>query len=201
MSFFLVSFVAVGLGRLVRQAGSVSMKRLVWAALLLLLLAGISRAQETPQAEIAVGYSHFHIVKGFTIPMEGGSGSLAVNATDWLGVIGDFGAYDSHGLGFNAQTYTFGPRFYYRKLDRRFAPFAQALVGGAHFSAPFGGAPDAKGNHFAYSFGVGADIGLGRSGKVALRPQADYFGVQFSGQQIGNIRLSIGVVFRFGKRQ
>jgi hypothetical protein len=48
---------------------------------------------------------------------------------------------------------------------------------------------------------VGADIGLGSSGKVALRPQADYFGVQFSNQLIGNIRLSIGVVFRFGKRK
>lgn len=175
------------------------MKKLLWAVLAFSFLATVSRAQEAPQADVSVGYSHFHIVKGFTIPMEGGSGSLAFNATDWLGVTGDFGAYDSHGLGFNAQTYTFGPRVSYRKIDR-FTPFAQVLVGGAHFSAPFGGAPDAKGNHFTYSFGVGADIGLVRSGKVALRGQADYFGVQFSNQQIGNIRLSLAIVFRFGSR-
>lgn len=176
------------------------MIKLTWAVLILSLSATVSCAQDTPQGDVFVGYSHFHIVKGFTIPMEGGSGSLAVNVNDWLGVTGDLGLYDSHGQGFSAQTYAFGPRFCYRKLDRRFVPFAQALIGGAHFSAPFGGAPDAKGNHLAYSFGVGANIGLSRSGKVDLRPQADYFGVQFSGQQIGNVRLSIGVAFRFGKR-
>ena len=175
------------------------MKKLIWAALTMSILATASRAQETPLADVAVGYSHFHIIKGFTIPMEGGSGALAVNATDWLGVAGDFGAYDSHGLGFNAETYTFGPRFSYRKVDR-FTPFAQVLVGGAHFSAPFGGAPAAQGGHFAFSFGVGADVGLVRSGRLTLRPQADYFGVQIGGSQIGNIRLSLGIVFRFGKR-
>jgi len=177
------------------------LKKLIWAALIFPFLAAVSHAQETPQGDVFVGYSHFHIVKGFTIPMEGGSSSLGVNINDWLGLVGDVGVYGSHGQGFSARTYTFGPRFSYRKLDRRFTPFAQALIGGTTFTAAFGGAPDAKGSHFTYSFGVGADIGLGTSGKVALRPQADYFGVQFSNQQIGNIRLSIGVVFRFGKRK
>lgn len=176
------------------------MKKLIWALLVFSFLATVSCAQGTPQGDVFLGYSHFHIVKGFTIPMEGGSGLLAVNVNDWLGVTGDLGLYGSHGQGFSAQTYAFGPRFSYRKLDRRFVPFGQALIGGTHFTAPFGGAPDAKGSHFTYSFGVGADIGLSRSGKVVLRPQADYFGVQFSNQQIGNVRLSIGVAFRFGKR-
>lgn len=177
------------------------MKKLIWVVLMFSFLAAVSHAQDTPQGDVCVGYSHFHIIKGFTIAMEGGSGSLAYNVNDWLGLTGDLGLYGSHGQGFSTQTYTFGPRFSYHKLNRRFVPFAQALIGGAHFTAAFGGAPDAKGSHFAYSFGVGTDIGFGNSGKIALRPQADYFGVQFSNQQIGNVRLSIDLVFRFGKRQ
>jgi hypothetical protein len=176
------------------------MKRLIWAVVTFSLLATVCRAQGIPQADVAAGYSHFHILKGFTIPMEGGSGSVAVNANDWLGIAADVGGYGSHGLGFTGETYVFGPRLCYRNIHR-LVPFAQALFGGAHFSAPFGGAPDAKGNHFSFGFGGGVDLVLVSSGKVALRPQADYFGVEMNGSRIDNVRLSIGIVFRFGSRR
>ena len=35
------------------------MKRLIWAAVTFLLLATVSRAQETPQADVAAGYLIF----------------------------------------------------------------------------------------------------------------------------------------------
>ena len=176
------------------------MKKLLWAATAVLLFAPVSRAQGTPAAEVAVGYSHLQIIKGLTIAMDGGSGSAAFNANDWFGVVGDLGVYRSEPCcqDFTVTTYTFGPRFSYRKLGR-FVPFAQALFGGSNFSATFNSVTGSGGTHFAYSVGAGFDIALGRSGKIALRPQGDYFGARVNGSTLNNVRLSIGIVFRLGK--
>jgi outer membrane immunogenic protein len=177
------------------------MHKLIWSAFALSLLATVSHAQDTPAAEVAFGYSHFHIIKGLTIGMDGGSGSAAFNANDWFGVVGDLGVYRSEPccVDLTATTYTFGPRFSYRKSDR-FVPFAQALFGGSNFSTTFNGVTGSGGNHFTFGLGGGFDVVLGRSGRVALRPQGDYFGVRANGSTINNVRLSLGIVFRLGKR-
>jgi outer membrane immunogenic protein len=177
------------------------MQKLIWSAITVLLLATVSHAQGTPAAEVAAGYSHFHIIKGLTIGMDGGSGSAAFNANDWFGVVGDLGVYHSEPccVDLTATTYTFGPRFSYRNSDR-FVPFAQALFGGSHFSTSFNGVSGSGGNHFTFGIGGGLDIALGRSAKAALRPQGDYFGVRVNGSTISNARLSLGIVFRLGKR-
>lgn len=148
-----------------------------------------------------MGYSHLQIIKGFTISMNGASGSVAFNANDWFGVVGDVGVYHGSpgGVGLTGETYTFGPRLSYRKSDR-VVPFAQALFGGSHFSASFSGISGSAGNHFAFGFGGGADVALGRSGKVALRPQVEYFGLPLNGSVISNVRLSVGIVYRIGKK-
>jgi len=177
------------------------MKKLLWAATAVLLFATVSRAQGTPAAEVAVGYSHFQIIKGLTIAMDGGTGSAAFNANDWFAVVGDLGVYRSEPCcqDLTATTYTFGPRFSYRKISR-FVPFAQALFGGSNFSTPFNGLSGSGGSHFTFSFGGGLDIALGKSGKVVLRPQGDYFGMRVNGSVLSNVRLSLGIVFRIGKK-
>lgn len=86
------------------------------AALAFALLPFPSRAQDTPKADVAAGYSFLWIGQGFTFFMNGGSGSVALNVNNWLGAVGDFGAYHaSPGVSLTAETYTFGPRFSYRK--------------------------------------------------------------------------------------
>jgi hypothetical protein len=177
------------------------MKKLIWAAFAVSLLATVSRAQGTPAAEVAGGYSHFHIIKGLTIGMDGGSGSAAFNANDWFGVVGDLGVYHSEPccVDLTATTYTFGPRFSYRKSDR-VVPFAQGLFGGSHFSTSYNGVSGSGGNHFTFGLGGGLDIAFGRSGKVALRPQGDYFGVRANSSTISNVRLSLQIVYRIGRR-
>ena len=177
------------------------MEKLLWAATAVLLSATVSRAQGTPAAEFAMGYSHFQIIKGLTIAMDGGSGSAAFNGSDWFGIVGDLGVYRNEPccVDLTAMTYTFGPRFSYRKLGR-VVPFAQALVGGSNFSTSFNGVSGSQGNHFAYSIGGGFDVVLGWSGKVALRPQADYFGIRVNGSVISTARLALGIVFRLGKK-
>ncbi|HVH59373.1 MAG TPA: hypothetical protein VM709_03535, partial [Candidatus Sulfotelmatobacter sp.] len=88
------------------------MKNLMTAALLLVLLATTLRAQDTPVADVAGGYSAIHVVKGLGVTAYGGSGSVALNIDHWLGAVGDVGLYHASpfGPGLSAGTYTFGPR-------------------------------------------------------------------------------------------
>lgn len=176
------------------------MQKVMMTALAFLALATVACAQETPVAEVATGYSVIYVVKGFTYFMNGGSGSVAVNANDWLGVVGDFGAYHAPS-GVNslmAETYTFGPRFSYRHWDR-LVPFGQVLVGGLHSSVATT-AFTGRSNAFAFGAGGGADFVLDRAERFAVRPQLEYLGFRANGSTVGNFRLSIGIAFRIGKK-
>ena len=163
-----------------------------------LILSTMSLAQDTPKAELAAGYSFFYVIRGLTIVNNGGSGSLVVNFNDWLGLVGDFGVYraSSNGPDLTSETYTFGPRFSYRKLPR-LVPFAQVLVGGFHASINTGGIE--QGTEFTFSFGGGADLGVGQNRKWALRGQAEYFGVRAFGTTTNVARISAGIVYRIGR--
>jgi hypothetical protein len=175
------------------------MKKLWRAALAFALLPLASRAQDAPKGDVAVGYSELLVLRGISNSMNGGSGSVALNVNHWLGVVGDFGVYNgSPGVaGLTAESYTFGPRFSYRKSDR-FTPFAQVLLGGLHASAVSGGFTGL--NAFAFGAGGGLDIGLGSGRRFALRPQVEYFGFRANGSMANTIRSSIGIVYRFGKK-
>ena len=176
------------------------MKKSILMALAFLLLDGVAHAQNAPVADVAAGYSGFYVVKGFTFYANGGSGSVALNASNWLGLVGDFGAYraPSGVNNLTAETYTFGPRFSYRHLDR-LAPFAQLLVGGLHSSIVNTGFTNAS-NSFAFAAGTGVDLGLDSGGRFAFRPQLDYFGVRAKGSTLSNVRFSVGIVLHIGKK-
>ena len=166
------------------------MKRIMLAVLAFANFAAAANAQRTPAADLAGGYSVIQVVKGSTVTAYGGSGSVALNFNDWFGGVGDFGLYHSLiGSGLAAGTYTFGPRFSYRHWGR-FAPFTQALFGGVRYAN----------NGLAFGVGVGADIGLDRAGKFALRPQAEYFGFRANSNTTNTVRVELGFVFRIGKR-
>ena len=181
------------------------MYKLLLTALASTLLATVAIGQETPKAELTAGYSLLFIAKGFTLTMNGGSVSSAVNVKDWLGVVGDFGVYDgSPGIpGLVGETYTFGPRFSYRKWNR-LTPFAQAVIGGGHANSTNGGFLGAR-NAFAAGAGGGADLALDSARKFALRAQLEFLNFRtnnnFSPQSnTGAFRVSAGIVFRFGWR-
>jgi hypothetical protein len=158
--------------------------------------------------------------------LHGGSTSIAFNFNRYIGIVADFGGFDdsrvtlftpttsrtvdSSGTAF---TYAFGPRLSYRRYER-FTPFVQALFGGAYAGAvtingctgSVGCTPLRSENAFATMIGVGFDIKLSRH--VALRLiQGDYLLTHFGdvtstvGPTPGwqnNVRLSSGIVFRFG---
>lgn len=182
------------------------MKKVLLAALAFSLLALSSYAQNTPRADVALGYSYLHLNGSNNAPginANGFSASLAYNFTGLFGVAADFGIY--HGLvsgaGVTSESYLFGPRFSFRSSDK-FTPFVQALLGGGHVnSVSVSGTTVYAGlNAFAYSFGGGTDIAIAKKGIIALRPQFDYIGLNNAFNTVNSERVSVSLVFNIGHK-
>jgi opacity protein-like surface antigen len=158
------------------------------------------------------------------VGLNGGTASIAFNLNRFLGLVGDFGGFNDTrlqltGAGANpprvvdssgtAFTYLFGPRLSFRKYER-ITPFAQTLFGGVHASeVTFSGCSGAlcpplpSQNSFAMTAGGGLDVKIQRH--LAIRViQAEYMMTRFAdvttnaSRSQNNIRLSSGLVFRFG---
>lgn len=166
------------------------MKKLILVAFGLLFFVTPSRAQSF---DASVGYSYFRLGSPFALNQNGVSGSLAYNAKEWLGVVGDFGGYHASpgGVSLNTYTFLFGPRIILRN-PTKFTPFVQGLLGGSRLTVGSGGGSS---NQFAFSFGGGVDVGL--LPHLALRPQVDYVGLHNSGQTANCTRISVGFVVHF----
>jgi opacity protein-like surface antigen len=168
------------------------MKKLILLGLGLVFFAIPSRAQSF---DASASYSYFRLGGSNGLNQNGISGSLAYNPHSWLGLVGDFGGYHASPAGVSFNTYTFlvGPRVTLRN-PTKINPFAQALVGGAHFTAGYGGISGST-TDFSYSVGGGVDFGL--LPHLALRPQVDYVGIRDSGNTINCTRISVGFVVHF----
>ncbi len=175
------------------------MRKLACLCGLVLALAVSASAQDYPKAEVFGGYSYLHTsVLGTGFSSNGASGSISVNPSNWVGLVGDFGVYHRSvlGTGVNTVTYLFGPKFAYRHSDK-LTPYFHFLLGGAHVSG--GGASS---NAFAMALGGGFDAKV--SPHVAIRLiQADYVMTKFqdgANNRQNNARISVGIVFRSGGR-
>ena len=98
--------------------------------------------------------------------------------------------------------YLFGPRIRFHKISR-VMPFAQILLGGGRLNASSGGV-NAGENGFSVATGGGVDWPLG--GHFAVRlVEVDYLLTRFnrvdgSSATQNDLRISAGLVFRFGSR-
>jgi hypothetical protein len=139
--------------------------------------------------------------------MNGGSGWVAFNLSHSLGIVGEVAGQhasniSSSGADLTLTSFLAGPRYRLRATGR-FAPFVQALLGGAHASGSL--APGSSGlpgtaNAFAMIAGGGLDIGFSRH--IALRAfEADYYLTRFDNgvnDHQNNLRIAAGLVIRFG---
>jgi len=178
------------------------MKKFILPGLFLSILVAAAHAQdEYPVVDVSAGYSFLFVAKGFTLKMNGGDSAVAYNVNHWLALVGDFGGYDaSVGVpGLIGETYMAGPRFSLRRSGR-FTPFAIGLIGAGHANSTGNGFLGSR-NAFAFSGGGGADLALDRAGRFAWRAQGDLMGFQNSTGFTGTVRLSTGIVFRFGKKE
>lgn len=175
------------------------LQQLLWLVFLLCVPISFAQGQDAPISDISLGYSPLDVLKGYTIWMNGGRGTIAVNANDWFGMAADFGGYVGHVPEvITGETYTFGPRFTYRNLGR-LVPFGQALFGGSHFSVSTGGITGG-GSQFTFALGGGADYLIGSHHKFAVRLEGDYFGIRSAGATTPCARLAIGITYRIGTR-
>lgn len=189
-------------------------------ALLLLglgLLAGRAYGQggsgsDTPAVEISGSYSYLrtNLISpgGCCFGVNGGNGGVAFHFSRWFAVAGEIGGYeasDARGSGRSLvlTTYTVGPRLSLR-TDSRLTPFAEGLVGGGHASGTLYTGAGGLGSNSAFVAMAGGGIDIRVSRRVAIRAlQADYLFSKFkngSNDRQNNLRLSGGIVFRFGSR-
>jgi len=179
-----------------------------------------------PKIELFLGYSYLRAVPSISADnrlawLNGGSASIAFNFNRYLGIVGDFGGFndteirlfgtnpssapDSSGT---AYTYLFGPRLSFRN-NGRITPFAQALFGGIHASeVKLSDCTSActllpSEDTFALTAGGGVDVRVRRHFAIRVI-QAEYLMTRFENRTTGDsarqndIRLSSGIVFRFG---
>ncbi len=174
------------------------------SVLILITLAALSApAQETPKVELFGGYSYLHLDGalsqkiGFRFPTGGSANgwnaSISGNVNRWLGLVADFtGHYGVYPLGFNRHSLLFGLKLSLR--HERFTPFAQVLFGAAHDDLGY-----KSDTAFAFTAGGGVDLRLSK--RLAARLiQVEYARATSFALAENNVRISAGLVLRFGKR-
>lgn len=166
--------------------------------------------QLVPRYEFSVLYDYvnFHPGSPFAdFNNHGASGGFTYNASRWLGLTGEFGAYrfknrNVSGTPENGAilSYLFGPRLNWRKFDY-FVPFAEFLLGGSHGGTTLIGVGSQSSFSVATGGGVDMMLGKGFAWRVA---QLDYYMTNFSGPTLGgnarqdNFRAGTGLVYRWG---
>jgi opacity protein-like surface antigen len=155
---------------------------------------------EVPKAEIYGGYSYLRAdFGGQNQTFNGWNFSLNENLNSWFGGKADFSGHLAQpgGVNVNAYLFLFGPQFSYRR-SKSVTPFAHVLLGGIRASEGYVGISQAA-TKFAAAFGGGFDLRVHQN--VAIRVvQAEYFITPFFNQRQDNVRVSGGLVLRFGKR-
>lgn len=166
-------------------------------------------AQDVPKFDVFAGYSYVRenpATSGIdSFSVNGGSASVAYNATHWLSAVADFGGYHTNnilgtGVDGTLSTYLFGPRVSLHR-DSRITPFGEVLFGAAHIGGHNGLAFSSSNNSFALTVGGGVDFKV--SHRFSVRPvQVDYLLTRFNELGLGaenqnNLRVSTGVVFHF----
>lgn len=177
------------------------------------VFAGWTYAQQesgrVPQFEVAGTYSYVRANaadSGGGLNLDGGSASFAYNFSDSLAFVADGGAYRFSGLpsGLDSTMYTylFGPRYTFRKASR-VTPFVQVLLGGGRLNASSGGISAGE-NAFSMAVGGGVDVPLRRHFSLRVI-EAEYLLTRFdnvlgASATQNNVRVSAGLVFRFGSK-
>jgi hypothetical protein len=106
-----------------------------------LLFAMTAAAQDTPVAEVFLGYTYTRVNSASNVPAfsaNGGGGQFVYNFGKWVGAVADVGAVHNGNIGgYHLDTtltnFLFGPRIPIR-LNERVTPYFQTLFGGVYGS-------------------------------------------------------------------
>jgi opacity protein-like surface antigen len=180
-------------------------------------------AQRLPPSFVG---TNIYLASDGTANLNGWEGSITLNLNKWVGITSDFsGHYGSMKFdefqqiiivptpppvlartekpGFSSHSFLFGPSFTCRKTER-VIPFAHVLFGVNREAADTseivpapGSYDDVKETSFALAAGGGLDFRISKS--IAIRaPQIDYLLNHRNDDRHNNLRISAGLVYRFG---
>jgi hypothetical protein len=194
-------------------------RRTLFCVLAVFLVTTKASAQYDRAAEVFGGYSYLLIEpaetaeNNETFGLPGWSAALTGYATPWLGFAADVGEHrgtvsasilsDSVRLDVSQWNYLFGPQIRVLRTQR-FAASFRVLVGAsradANLSAVIAGnetpALSVKQTKLAAVVGPVFDVNI--TPRIAWRFQPDLFVTTFAGEEQRNVRISTGIVFRFG---
>lgn len=159
------------------------------------------------QDNLSSTYSPFYVVPfGNDFHLNGWQASVTERASDWIGLVQEFGGYygnenllgaDNH---FSSFSILSGPRFYYPGF-KGVTPFAHALFGYDQTTVKLTGQGySATSSSYAMAFGGGLDVDIRRSFAIRLF-QVDYYRPSLFGSSQNDMRVTAGFVFRFGGRR
>ncbi len=176
------------------------MSKICALAVALLFVPLTLAAQDTPKTEVYGGFSELVAnVNQSSFEMPGLDFSVTENVNHWFGGTLDFSSQfgKDAGLKVNSQSLAYGPVVSYRR-NPKLVPFGHLLLGAFRGSADYLNISKPE-----YEFGVyaggGLDVKLGEN--LSLRViQADYLMTRFSNTRQDNMRISAGLVFRFGHK-
>jgi hypothetical protein len=158
-------------------------------------------AQEVPRIEVYGGYSNLMSnLNVSSFDMSGVDFSAAENLNSWFGGALDISSHFGTENGFktNMETAMYGPVFSYRKV-RHVVVFSHGMLGAVRGGPNYLDISKSE-VRFGALAGGGVDVQVSRM--VALRLiQADYVLTHFSSVRQDNIRVSAGLVLRFGSRK
>jgi opacity protein-like surface antigen len=181
----------------------------------LLIFAGLASAQ-IPSANVFLGFSYestssnaFGAGQIATLSrpnLHGWEASFEGKILPFVGIVGDVsGHYGTQNfivptpngpsnvsVTGHEQEYLVGPRL--TVPVGKFKPFAEVMIGAAHIHTG-GTLPGPSNTSFATAVGGGLDYRL--FGPIAARVEGDYLRTKFFSSTQNDLRLSVGVVFRF----
>jgi hypothetical protein len=182
------------------------MRKIIIGMVLSFLIPMTAAAQQHfPRVEAFGGYSYFRAnPEGFNL--NGWTGSITGNLTDWFGITGDLSGHygrpkfsgiiiQDHDI--NSHTFLFGPKMSLR--GGRMTPFTHFMVGVSRAGATIQGESFSD-NALAAAIGGGLDFTITNLAAIRVL-QMDYlmtrFEVDGAGNRQNNFRFSTGIVFRF----
>ena len=148
------------------------------------------------RGDVAVDYSYLHLPDGALKNLNGVSFSGAYDFTKWIGAAADVDIVhaSANGITENLETYTFGPRIYHRM--GRYMPFGEFLVGAATSSFnPMG--VTSSGTDFAFNLLAAVDVGINKSGRFAVRPEAAWVYLNGNGNSNSGVHIGAGLAYHF----
>src|SRR5688500_18073028 len=119
----------------------IEMKNSIAVLVAVLVFALTAGAQDTPKAEVFLGYTYMRINPAHENPSfsaNGGGGQSVGNFIKWISAVADLGAVHNgniggHHLDSTITNFLFGPRVPIR-LNERFIPYFHVLFGGVYAS-------------------------------------------------------------------